>query len=104
MFETVLTPKPQRQTIMDHTQLADLLVAKDKELKNTIKLALEQEEIQKKIDCLKQEVDKQDEEIIKIQKHLKEAEHILVRLFIKCLSLNFIKQIQTYSPQNLILL
>lgn len=84
LFETVLTPKPQRVGIaVDHNQLADLLVAKDKELKNALKLAQEQEDIQKKMDALKKEVDKQDEEIKVLQKNLKEAEHILVRKYVK---------------------
>jgi hypothetical protein len=70
---------------MDHSQLADLLVAKDKELKKTLKCASEQEELQKKINTIQGEVDKQDEEIIKLQRHLKEAEHILVRKYVKIL-------------------
>lgn len=80
LFETLLTPKPQRQEaghVMDHSQLADLLVVKDTELKCLLKEASEQEEIQKKCDLLKSEVDKQDEHLLLLQKHLKDAEHIL---------------------------
>lgn len=73
-----MTPKPQRAHGYDHAQLTELLIAKDSELKNELLLASEQEEIQKKIDSLKDEVDKQDEEIKQLQKHLKEAEHVLV--------------------------
>lgn len=62
---------------LEHSQVADLLVAKDKELKHYLKLAAEQEEIQKKADALKAEVDKQDEEIRQLQRHLKDAEHVL---------------------------
>ena len=80
LFETLLIPKPQRQAaghLTDHEQLAQLLVAKDKELKAYLKMAAEQEEIQVKTDLLEAEVDKQDEQIRQLQKHLKDAEHIL---------------------------
>ncbi len=79
-----MTPKHLRQNLtIDSNQLADLLVAKDKELKNELKLAAEQQEVQKKMNALKTEVDKNDEEIRQLQKHLKEAEHILVCLLVK---------------------
>lgn len=62
---------------LQHSQVADLLVAKDKELKHHLMLASEQEEIQRKADALKAEVDRQDEEIRQLQRHLKDAEHVL---------------------------
>lgn len=80
LFETLLTPKPQRQEaghVVDHSQLADLLVVKDRELKCWMKEAGEQEEIQRKCDVLKGEVEKLDEHLLLLQKHLKDAEHIL---------------------------
>ena len=40
--------------------------------------AAEQAEIQKKIDALQIEVEKQDQDIHHLQKYLKEAEHMLV--------------------------
>lgn len=40
--------------------------------------ASEQAEIQKKIDALQAEVEKQDNDIHHLQKYLKEAEHLLV--------------------------
>ena len=79
----VLTPKPLRQNLMlDNNQLADLLVAKDKELKQELKSAKEQEDIHKKMIELQEEVDKHDQQIKQLQKHFKEAEHILVWLLI----------------------
>jgi len=80
LFEMMLTPKPQRQQsghLFEHSQIAELLVSKDKELRACLQLASEQGEIQKKMDGLKDEVEKQDEEIKQLQKHLKDAEHIL---------------------------
>ncbi|KAI1303041.1 Mediator of RNA polymerase II transcription subunit 4 [Halotydeus destructor] len=80
LFETMLTPKQQRLQAghqFDHSQIAELLVSKDKELRSCLQLAVEQEEIQKKMDAVRAEVEKQDEEIKNLQKHLKDAEHIL---------------------------
>lgn len=83
MFETMLTPKSQRVLLghsFDHAQMADLLVAKDKELRVCLHAAHEQEDVQKAMDKLRAEVDKQDDEIKQLQKHLKDAEHVLVRI------------------------
>lgn len=80
LFESLLTPKPNKQ-MMGHNveilQFADLLILKDKELKAQVKDAIEQEEFESKMDLLKQEVGKQDDEIKQVQKNLKEAERIL---------------------------
>lgn len=63
---------------VDISQFADLLILKDKEIKANVKDALEQEEFECKMDLLRQEVAKQEEEIKQVQKNLKEAERILV--------------------------
>lgn len=57
-----------------------LLVAKDNELKETLSIAAEQAKINQKMDLLKAEVDQQDQDIQLLQRHLKEAEQILVNL------------------------
>lgn len=67
---------------MDISQFADLLILKDKEVKANVKDALEQEEFERKMDLLKQEVAKQEEEIKQVQKNLKEAERILVSILL----------------------
>lgn len=67
----------QQTSSWEHSMLAELLVAKDKELKHYLSLAQDQQEIQEKSDSLRTEVEQQDEEIKQLQKHLKEAEHIL---------------------------
>jgi mediator of RNA polymerase II transcription subunit 4 len=54
-----------------------LLVAKDNELKQLLKLSEEQTKIDKKINLLKIQVGKYDQEINQLQKQLKEAEQIL---------------------------
>lgn len=78
LFETVLTPKPLRQNMtLDNNQLADLLVAKEKELMNELRLAKEQEEIHNNMVVLREEVDRHDQQIRQLQKQFKEAEHIL---------------------------
>lgn len=61
----------------DYALRTDLLVAKDKEFKETLKLAAEQAKIDEKIDMLKVEVERQDQDINQLQKQLKEAEQIL---------------------------
>lgn len=62
---------------LEYSQLTELLVAKNNELNDTLKLAAEQAEIEKKMDVLKAEVDRQDHDINHLQKQLKEAEQIL---------------------------
>lgn len=81
LFESLLTPKPLKQQMghnVDISQFADLLISKDQELKAQIKDAEEQEEFERKMDLLKLEVNKQEDEIKQVQKNLKEAERILV--------------------------
>ncbi|XP_062592931.1 mediator of RNA polymerase II transcription subunit 4-like [Saccostrea cucullata] len=78
LFEVAATPKSQQKPdAMDSVTLVELVTMKDKEIKETLKLAAEQAEIQKTIDELRTEVDKRDAEIKHLQKNLKEAETIL---------------------------
>ncbi|KFB36470.1 AGAP004063-PA-like protein [Anopheles sinensis] len=77
LIENTIAPKAQKMSSADHTQLVELLVLKDKELKATLQLAAEQAGIEKKMDALRDQVRKQDEEINQLQKQLKEAEQIL---------------------------
>lgn len=78
LFEIMSTPKgQQRPDAPDTMNLMDLLVHKDKEIKESLKTAAEQAEIQKTIDELKTEVDKRDANIKQLQTSLKEAETIL---------------------------
>uniref|UniRef100_A0A1B0BNC2 Mediator of RNA polymerase II transcription subunit 4 n=1 Tax=Glossina palpalis gambiensis TaxID=67801 RepID=A0A1B0BNC2_9MUSC len=72
-----LAPKHQKTSTAEHTALVDLLVAKDEEFRKTLELADEQAKIEQKMDELRAKVDIQDREIQKLQKSLKEAEHIL---------------------------
>lgn len=61
----------------EYTQLTELLIAKDQELKDTLKLAGEQAKIDQKMNLLKAEVERLDQEINHLQRQLKEAEQIL---------------------------
>ncbi|XP_037813322.1 mediator of RNA polymerase II transcription subunit 4 [Lucilia sericata] len=72
-----LSPKHQKISTAEHTALVDLLVAKDEEFRKMLELADEQAKLEQKMDDLKAKVDVQDREIQKLQKSLKEAEHIL---------------------------
>jgi mediator of RNA polymerase II transcription subunit 4 len=82
MFEMLLLPKPQRQGAAwehSHAQIAELLVAKDKELKHYLKQAADQEEIQKKSDAIRDEIRKLDNEIGQLQRNLQVAEQALAK-------------------------
>lgn len=68
---------PKHQKTNDYLNLVDLLVVKDNELKQLLKLASEQVKIDEKIQVLKTQVSKFDQEINQLQKQLKEAEQIL---------------------------
>lgn len=76
----MLLPKPQRQGTNwehSHSQIADLLVSKDKELKHYLQLAAVQEEIEQRSDSIRAVIAKLDEEIGQLQQHLRNAEQIL---------------------------
>ncbi|KAJ8971527.1 hypothetical protein NQ317_016797 [Molorchus minor] len=77
IIENAIAPKSAKLSGPEYAQLTDLLVAKDKELKETLTLAAEQAQINKKLDILKAEVERQDQDINHLQKQLKEAEQIL---------------------------
>ncbi|XP_059483330.1 mediator of RNA polymerase II transcription subunit 4 [Neocloeon triangulifer] len=77
MLENVLVAKPQKMSSSDYDVLTDLLVSKDKEIKETLKVAATQAEVESKIAALRVQVEKQDQDIQTLQKQLKEAEHIL---------------------------
>lgn len=57
--------------------LIQLLVAKDKEIQELLKVAKTQEKVQVTVDKLQKELDKQQDDIVKLQTHLKEAESLL---------------------------
>lgn len=77
IIENAIAPKSSKLSGPEYAQLTDLLVAKDNELKDTLKLASEQAQINKKLDTLKAEVERQDQDINHLHKQLKEAEQIL---------------------------
>ncbi|GAB1605529.1 mediator of RNA polymerase II transcription subunit 4-like [Argonauta hians] len=78
LFDVMSTPKNQPKTdAPDPGLLMELLVQKDKEIKESLKLAEEQMDIQKIMDELKIEVEKRDSDIKNLQKNFKEAETIL---------------------------
>lgn len=77
MIENTIAQKPMKLSSSEHAQLTELLVAKDKEFKSGLKRAAEQASINLKMDSLKAEVERQDQDIQQLQKQLKEAEQIL---------------------------
>lgn len=77
MVENAIAPKHQKLSGAEYANLTDLLVAKDNELKEILKLAAEQAQLDKKMDILKAEIEHQDQDINQLQKQLKEAEQIL---------------------------
>lgn len=77
MIENTIAQKPAKLSSTEHAQLTELLVAKDNELKATLKRAAEQAKINLKMEVLKAEVERQDQDIQQLQRQLKEAEQIL---------------------------
>ncbi|XP_063974832.1 mediator of RNA polymerase II transcription subunit 4 [Diachasmimorpha longicaudata] len=77
MIENTIAQKHAKLSTSEHAQLTELLVSKDQELKSTLKQSAEQAQINIKMDALKAEVDRQDQDIQQLQRQLKEAEQIL---------------------------
>ena len=77
IFENSIAAKAKRLTANEHEELTTLLIQKDTELKETMTLASEQGDIDKKMKVLEEEVQKQDNCIKQLQKHLKDAETVL---------------------------
>ncbi|XP_014283898.1 mediator of RNA polymerase II transcription subunit 4 isoform X1 [Halyomorpha halys] len=77
IIENTIAMKHQKLLGAEQVLLTELLVLKDNELKETLKLAAEQAEINQKMDLLRAEVDKLDQDIQNLQRQLKEAEQIL---------------------------
>lgn len=77
MIENAIAPKHLKLSGPEYSLLTDLLIAKDNEFKETLQLASEQAKIEQKMDVLKAEVERQDQDINQLQKQLKEAEQIL---------------------------
>lgn len=59
LIENTIAPKHQKISSNDHSQLVQLLVSKDSDLKNVLKLASEQAIIEQKMTDLKAQVDEQ---------------------------------------------
>jgi mediator of RNA polymerase II transcription subunit 4 len=78
LIENTIAQKHQKLSSSEHLLMTELLVAKDNELKEALKLATEQAKINHKMEALKGEVERQDQYIQQLQRQLKEAEQILV--------------------------
>merc|ERR1719221_609634 len=72
-----MAPKQKRMSAVDHKAISDLLVSKDKELKEALKVAGEQREVEKEINKVRVDVDRQDQSIKALTTQLKEAESLL---------------------------
>ena len=77
LIENSVAPKQNRMAAHEHKAVTELLVSKDKELKETLKLAAEQDEVEKEIEMVRAEVSVQDQHIKALQGQLKEAETLL---------------------------
>jgi len=98
----------RQQKINVHHQLllTEQLGATDNEIKATLKVAEHQAEIEKNVNAIKVEIEAQDQHITQMQKHFKEAENILVIMFViyslfllKTHSIFFYRQ-RPYFKQN----
>ncbi|KAI5748827.1 hypothetical protein M8J76_002299 [Diaphorina citri] len=77
MLENTIALKHQKLNGPEQLSLTELLISKHNELKDTLKIAEEQAKIDEKMDFLRIEVERQDQDIQQLQKQLKEAEQIL---------------------------
>ena len=73
------------------SQVLELLVQRDQELQDLMEVAQQQGKVQEEMQLLEKEVEKRDSDIQQLQKQLKEAEHILVRLHIHTNQNTFIR-------------
>ncbi|KAJ1521888.1 hypothetical protein ONE63_002226 [Megalurothrips usitatus] len=77
ILENTIAMKHQKMAGSEQVQLTELLVSKDNELKATLERAREQARVERKMDALRSEVERQDCHIRNLQRQLKEAEQIL---------------------------
>jgi len=77
LLETTIAPKQEKLSHTDQGLLIQLIMNKNEDLKDTMQLAQEQGEIEEKMRELQQEVNRHDQDIQTLQKHLKEAETLL---------------------------
>jgi len=77
ILENAIAPKAKRLSSQEHEELTTLLIQKDATLKETMKLASEQGDLDNTMKQLQDEVQKQDNDIKQLQKQLKEAETVL---------------------------
>ncbi|XP_071949982.1 mediator of RNA polymerase II transcription subunit 4-like [Antedon mediterranea] len=61
----------------DDPQIMEMLMKKNEEIETTLKKTEQQREKRKEMESLQEEVDRRDCDVKNLQKHLKEAEHIL---------------------------
>ena len=105
IFENAIAPKAKRLSANEHEEITTLLIQKDNELKETMKLAAEQGDIDKKMKVLHEELQKQDNCIKQLQKQLKDAETLLVSISGKRNQIShhiymFIRKVHTYKRTN----
>jgi len=77
LIENSVKPKQNKMSGTDHDALSQLLVEKDRELKQTMALASRQGEVEKNIQALNVQVKKLDDAIKELQKKFKDAETVL---------------------------
>ncbi|KAB7505165.1 Mediator of RNA polymerase II transcription subunit 4 [Armadillidium nasatum] len=77
LLENSVAPKPQRLSSNEQTQLVQLLLTKDEELKETMKVAGEQAVVAGIMESVQAEVDKHEMMIVQLEKQLYEAAHTL---------------------------
>jgi len=77
LLDNCVAPKPKRMSASEHTAITDLLIEKDKQLRDALSLAGEQGNMELQIDAVRAQVDEQDSLITNLQRQLKEAEGLL---------------------------
>lgn len=106
LIESMIINKKMRvNSTQSMGEIADSLVNKNNQLKKYFKLAQDQEQLKKKMDLFKVDLNKEEEEIKNLTKALKEAEHLLATaLYQAKQKLNLIRQANSHpiSSEDLI--
>ncbi|XP_033117912.1 mediator of RNA polymerase II transcription subunit 4-like [Anneissia japonica] len=71
------TAAARQKPLNDDPQIMEMLMKKNEEIEETLKKTEQQREKRKEMESLQEEVDRRDCDVKNLQKHLKEAEHIL---------------------------
>lgn len=78
LIDNLSVARQQKVNVQHQLLLTEQLIYTDNEIREALKLADHQAEVEKNVNAIKAEIETQDQHITQMQKHFKEAENILV--------------------------